>query len=160
MKAGAERVSNPLPISSIPFFLIQKNLCKPGPRERSRWEANDTDGKAERPSERERASQSADEKFSSCSFVVKCCRNLKKFSLKPVEQIKYKLVLSSIETHSSPDSFGAARRAFTFYLGNPFPQFLLSLLDLLKVRGSRSRSRSAPQDFAHSRSRPCPGAHR
>ena len=43
------------------------NLCKSGTRERSRWEANDTDGKAERPSERERASQSVDERSVSVS---------------------------------------------------------------------------------------------
>ena len=36
------------------------NLCKSGPRERRCWEANDIDGKAGRPSERERASQSVD----------------------------------------------------------------------------------------------------
>jgi hypothetical protein len=51
------------------FFPDSKNLCKSGPRERSRWEANDTDGKAERPSERERASQSADENVSSCALA-------------------------------------------------------------------------------------------
>jgi hypothetical protein len=37
---------------------------------------------------------------------------------------------SAFETRSSPDSLGATHRAFTFYLGNPFPAFLLSLLNI------------------------------
>jgi hypothetical protein len=33
-----------------------------------------------------------------------------------------------VETRSSPDLLGANVRALTFYLGNPFPRFLFSLL--------------------------------
>ena len=35
---------------------------------------------------------------------------------------------SCVETRSSPDLLGANVRALTFYLGNPFPRFLFSLL--------------------------------
>src|SRR5437867_6930 len=58
-----------LPHLLAPLFPYSKNLCKSGTRERSRWEANNTDGEAERPSERERASQSVDRKPLSVSSV-------------------------------------------------------------------------------------------
>ena len=47
--------------------------------ERSRWEANVTDGKAERPSERERASQSADETFLRVHLVLNAVEILRNF---------------------------------------------------------------------------------
>jgi hypothetical protein len=41
--------------------ILLLNLCRSGSRERRRWGANDIDGKAEGPSEREQTSQSVDE---------------------------------------------------------------------------------------------------
>jgi len=42
--------------------------------------------------------------------------------------------ISSIETHSSPDSLGATLRAFTFYLGNPISS-ILTILFILSTKG-------------------------
>jgi len=41
----------------------------------------------------------------------------------------------TIETRSAPASLGATHRAFTFYLGNPFPRFCLFCLNLCGLYG-------------------------
>ena len=71
--------------------------------------------------------------------------------------------ISEREGKGAQGSAERVGRRVSLKLGNGVLGLLRSCfpyLNLRKVTGLRNRSRSAPQDFAHLRSRPCPGAHR